>query len=76
LLSIRKAADFPENDQRRDFGMKNNNQIKVPQALEAGSVGGRMVKNMYPGRIAKCDRNSRTAMGHVHKMEYIAALTV
>ena len=43
---------------------------------EAGSVGGQMVKNMCPGRIAKFDRNSRTSFGHVQKVEYIAALTV
>ena len=43
---------------------------------EAGSVGGQMVKNMYPVRIAKFDRNSRTSFGHVQKVEYIAALTV
>ena len=43
---------------------------------EAGSVGGQMVKNVCPGRIAKFDRNSRTAMGHLQKVAYIAALTV
>ena len=42
---------------------------------EAGSVGGQMVKNMYPGRIAKFDRNSRTTMGCVQKVEYIVAIT-
>ena len=42
---------------------------------EAGSVGGQMVKNMYPGRIAKFGRNSRTTMGFVQKLEYIVAIT-
>ena len=43
---------------------------------EAGSVGGQMVKNVCPGRIAKFDRNSRISFGHVQKVAYIATLTV
>ena len=43
---------------------------------EAGSIGGQMVKKMCPIRSAKYERQSRTAMGHVHRVEYIAALTV
>ena len=42
---------------------------------EAGSVGGQMVKNVCPGRIAKFDRNRRTTMGCVQKVEYIVAIT-
>ena len=43
---------------------------------EAGSVGGQMVKKMCPIRTAKYERKSRTAVGHVHRVEYIASLTV
>ena len=43
---------------------------------EAGSVGGQMVKKMCPVRTAKYARQSRTATGHVHRVEYIASLTV
>ena len=43
---------------------------------EAGSVGGQMVKKMWPVRIAKYDRQSRTAVGHVQTVEYIASMTV
>ena len=43
---------------------------------EAGSVGGQMVKKMCPGRTAKYKRQSRTAMGHMQTVEYIATLTV
>ena len=43
---------------------------------EAGSVGGQMVKKMCPVRTAKCERQSRTAVGHVQTMEYIAAITI
>ena len=34
-FSRRKRLVFPENDKRRENGMKSNNQINVPQAREA-----------------------------------------
>ena len=43
---------------------------------EAGSVGGQMVKNICPGRTAKYERQSRTAMSHMQTVEYIATITV
>ena len=43
---------------------------------EAGSVGGQMVKKKCPIRSAKYERQSRTAMGHVQTVEYIASMTV
>ena len=43
---------------------------------EAGSVGGQMVKKMCPVRTAKYERQSRTAVGHCQRVEYIASLTV
>ena len=43
---------------------------------EAGSVGGQMVKKMCPVRTAKYERPSRTSVGHVQRVEYIASLTV
>ena len=43
---------------------------------EAGSVGGQMVKKMCPIRTAKYERQSRTSVGHVQRVEYIAALMV
>ena len=43
---------------------------------EAGSVGGQMVKKMCPVRSAKHERQSRTAVGHVQTVEYIASMTV
>ena len=45
-------------------------------AREAGSVGGQMVKKMLPVRTAKFERVDRTAMGHVHMVEYRAELRV
>ena len=43
---------------------------------EAGSVGGQMVKKMCPIRSAKYERQSRTAVGHCQRVEYIAMVTV
>ena len=43
---------------------------------EAGSVGGQMVKKMCPVRSVKYERQSRTAVGHVQRVEYIASVTV
>ena len=43
---------------------------------EAGSVGGQMVKKMCPVRTMNYERQSRTAVGHCQKVEYIASMTV
>ena len=43
---------------------------------EAGSVGGQMVKKIWPVRSAKYERQSRTAVGHCQRVEYIASMTV
>ena len=43
---------------------------------EAGSVGGQMVKKMCPVRSMKYDRQSRTAVGHCQRVEYIATITI
>ena len=43
---------------------------------EAGSVGGQMVKKICPVRSSRYDRQSRTAVGHVQTVEYIASMTV
>ena len=43
---------------------------------EAGSVGGQMVTKMRPVRTAKYERQSRTTVGHIQRVEYIASITV
>ena len=43
---------------------------------EAGSVGGQMVKKMCPVRIAKYERQSRTAVGHIQRVAYIATIAI
>ena len=43
---------------------------------EAGSVGGQMVEKMCSIRSARYERKSRTAVGHIQRVEYIADLTI
>jgi len=43
---------------------------------EAGSVGGQMVKKMWPVRTANYTRADRTAIGHELKVRYIATITI
>ena len=43
---------------------------------EAGSVGGQMVKKMWPVRSANYARLARTAIGHEVNVRYIASITI
>ena len=43
---------------------------------EAGSVGGQMVKKMWPVRSASYPRPARTAIGHEVNVRYIASVTI
>ena len=43
---------------------------------EAGFVGGQMVKKMCPKRTAKIKRQSRTVMGYMQTVAYIATVSV
>ena len=43
---------------------------------EAGSVGGQMVKKMWPIRTANYMRKDRTAVGHEIEIRYIASITI
>ena len=43
---------------------------------EAGSVGGQMVKKMWPIRSASYPRPARTAIGHEVNVRYIASITI
>ena len=42
---------------------------------EAGSVGGQMVKKMWPVRTQKFERISRISTGYVQRVEYIAIIS-
>lgn len=43
---------------------------------EAGSVGGQMVKKMWPVRSVNYARPARTAIGHEVNVRYIASVTI
>ena len=61
-----KRLVFPENDKRRDFGMKSNNQINIPQAreamdkfkMQAASEVGVNLTNGYNGHLTSREAGS------------------
>ncbi len=78
--------NVPEARQAMDqFKMQAANEVGVNlkqgyngdlTSREAGSVGGQMVKKIWPVRSARFDRNNRIAPGHVQTVQYIAAITI
>ena len=84
--SSSNRINVPEARQAMDqFKMQSANEVGVNlkqgyngdlTSREAGSVGGQMVKKIWPVRSAKYERQSRTAVGHCQRVEYIAAVTV
>ena len=56
--------------------MRNNNQINVPEAREAGSVGGQTVKKISPVQAANYERHNRIAMRHIQTVRYIASIDI
>ena len=55
---------------------RNSSNINIPEAREAGSVGGQMVKKMSTIRTANYTRKDRTAIGHEIEVRYIATITI
>ena len=84
--SSSNRINVPEAKQAMDqFKMQAANEVGVNlkqgyngdlTSREAGSVGGQMVKKMCPVRSARYERQSRTAVGHCQRVEYIAAITM
>ena len=84
--SSSNRINVPEARQAMDqFKMQAANEVGVNlkngyngdlTSREAGSVGGQMVKKIWPVRSMKYERQSRTAVGHVQRVEYIAAITI
>ena len=84
--SSSNRLNVPEARQGMDqFKMQAANEVGVNlkngyngdlTSREAGSVGGQMVKKMCPVRSMKYERQSRTAVGHIQRVEYIAAVTI
>ena len=84
--SSSNRLNVPQARQAMDqFKMQAANEVGVNlkngyngdlTSREAGSVGGQMVKKMCPVRSAKFERQSRTAVGHCQRVEYIATITI
>ena len=84
--SSSNRINVPEAKQAMDqFKMQSANEVGVNlkqgyngdlTSREAGSVGGQMVKKIWPVRSAKCDRHNRIAPGHVQTVQYIASMTL
>ena len=84
--SSSNRINVPEARQAMDqFKMQAANEVGVNlkngyngdlTSREAGSVGGQMVKKIWPVRSARFERQSRTAVGHCQRVEYIASVTI
>ena len=84
--SSSNRLNVPEARQAMDqFKMQSANEVGVNlkqgyngdlTSREAGSVGGQMVKKIWPVRSVRFERQSPTAVGHVQRVEYIAAITI
>ena len=84
--SSSNRINVPEARQAMDqFKMQAANEVGVNlkngyngdlTSREAGSVGGQMVKKIWPVRSARFDRNNRIAPGHTQTVQYIAAITI
>ena len=84
--SSSSRINVPEARQAMDnFKMQAANEVGVNlkngyngdlTSREAGSVGGQMVKKIWPVRSSRFERQSRTAVGHCQRVEYIAAITI
>ena len=84
--SSSNRINVPEARQAMDqFKMQSANEVGVNlkqgyngdlTSREAGSVGGQMVKKIWPVRSTKYERQSRTAVGHIQRVEYIATLSL
>ena len=85
--SSSNRLNVPEARQAMDqFKMQSANEVGVNlkngrggdlTSREAGDLGkDQMVKKIWPVRSSKYERQSRTAVGHCQRVEYIAAVTI
>ena len=84
--SSSNRINVPEARQAMDqFKMQSANEVGVNlkqgyngdlTSREAGSVGGQMVKKIWPVRSVRFDRHNRIAPGHTQTVQYIASITV
>ena len=85
--SSSNRLNVPEARQAMDqFKMQSANEVGVNlkqgyngdlTSREAGDLGkAPMVKKIWPVRSMNYERQSRTAVGHCQRVEYIAAVTI
>ena len=77
IPQARAAMDKFKMEAASEVGVNLKNGYNCDlTSREAGSVGGQMVKNVCPIRIARFTRNNRIMEGHMQAVRYIATLTV
>ena len=77
IPEAREAMDKFKMEAASEVGVNLKNGYNGDlTSREAGSVGGQMVKNVCPIRIARFTRNDRTAIGHAVEVQYIAGISV
>ena len=70
-----KVHDVKETSREMGVNLKQGYNGDLT-SREAGSVGGQMVKKMWPVRSANYPRPTRTAIGHEVNVRYIASVTI
>ena len=77
IPEAREAMDKFKMEAASEVGVNLKNGYNGDlTSREAGSVGGQMVKKMWPVRSASFARDSRVAAGHMMEIRYMAQLTV
>lgn len=77
IPEAREAMDKFKMEAASEVGVNLKNGYNGDlTSREAGSVGGQMVKKMWPVRSASYPRPARTAIGHEVNVQYIASVTI
>ena len=77
IPEAREAMDKFKMEAASEVGVNLKNGYNGDlTSREAGSVGGQMVKKMWPVRSVSFARDSRVAAGHRVEIRYMAQLTV
>ena len=77
VAQAREAMDKFKMEAAQEMGVKMKKGYNGDlTSREAGSVGGQMVKKMWPVRSVNYARPARTAIGHEVNVRYIASVTI
>ena len=73
--NAREAMDRFKMEAANEVGVNLKNGYNGDlTSRQAGSIGGQMVKKIFPVRTANYTRNDRTAIGHQVTVSYISSL--